>query len=274
MNSADDLMFARLARRISERSGLSLGSYKDKCLRRRIAVRMRACGVHSYEEYLGLLERTPAELERLVDVLTINVTKFFRNPEVWKRLGESVVPALLQQRPGRIRVWSAGCASGEEPYTLAMVFADAARRLGHDEWFERVTIDATDIDRVSLERTREARYAPASFSEAPPEMVATWCVREGDGGFRVADRVRQRLVVQRHDLMVEPAPEPPYELIVCRNVIIYFDRASQERLMQLFHDALAPRGFLLLGKVETIFGPARSRLEIVDARERLYQRAA
>jgi chemotaxis protein methyltransferase CheR len=271
VNPGDEASFDRLARYVSTSAGMALDRYKDKCLRRRIAVRMRACGVHTYDEFLERLRDAPGELQRLVDVLTINVTKFYRNPEVWQGVTRQVVPALFAGA-GPVRVWSAGCASGEEPYTLAMVFAEALQAMGHGAWLERLTIDATDIDRLSLERASEARYAAGAMSEAPPEIIARWCEQEADGQFRVRSQLRDRVRIFKQDLLREPAPHPPYDLVTCRNVIIYFDRSGQERLMQTFHDALRPGGFLLLGKVETIFGPARTRLELLDARERLYRK--
>ena len=263
-----------LTRRISETAGLALDAYKSKCLRRRIAVRMRAVGVHTYADYLDVLDRAPGELDRLLDALTINVTKFFRNRETWDRVADAIAPELLIRREGRARIWSAGCASGEESYTLAMIFAEGAERLGHGSWVERFTIDATDIDRLSLERARAARYPSAIFSETPPELVARYCRADGADAFVVVDRLRERVSVRRHDLIQDPAPRAPYDLIVCRNVIIYFDRPTQEQLLLTFHDALAPSGFLVLGKVETIFGPARTQLDLIEPRERIYRRPA
>jgi chemotaxis protein methyltransferase CheR len=271
VNPGDEASFDRLARYVSSSAGMALDRYKDKCLRRRIAVRMRACGVHTYDEFLARLRDAPGELQRLVDVLTINVTKFYRNTEVWQGVTNHVVPPLFAAA-GPVRVWSAGCASGEEPYTLAMVFAEALQALGHLAWLDRVTIDATDIDRLSLERAGEGRYADSAMSEAPPEVIARWCDVEADGQYRVRERLRERVRIIRQDLLRDPAPNPPYDLVTCRNVIIYFDRPGQERLMQTFYDALRPGGFLLLGKVETIFGPVRTRLELLDARERLYRK--
>lgn len=268
----DEATFSALTQRISETSGLALSAYKHKCLKRRIAVRMRACGVHTYTDYLALLNQSSSELDRLLDALTINVTKFFRNRETWDQVAAIVVPDLLAGHRPRLRIWSAGCASGEEPYTLAMIFADLAEQRGDATALERLTIDATDIDRLSLERAREGRYPETAFSETPPEALRKHCARESDDTYRVATQLRRRVEVQRHDLTVDPAPHPPYDLIVCRNVIIYFDRPTQERLMELFREALVPGGYLVLGKVETIFGPARGRLELVEARERIYRR--
>lgn len=272
MNIPDDVGFDRLTRRISEVAGLATEAYKPRCLRRRIAVRMRAHNVTSYEEYLAILDRTPDELQKLSDALTINVTKFFRNPELWQLLRGEVLPVLWNSGGKPVRVWSAGCASGEEPYTLAMLFADTAMTAGHPEWMKRLVIDATDIDRLCLERARLGAYSPAVFSESPPEFVARYTEPAADGGRMVTDDIRRAVQVNRLDLTRDKPRNPPYDLIVCRNVLIYFDRAMQERLFALFADGLRPGGFLVLGKVETILGPTRDRLEMVDARERVYRR--
>ena len=270
--SRDDASFAALTRKISETAGLTLDAYKSKCMRRRIAVRMRAVGAHTYEDYLSVLDRAPDELDRLLDALTINVTKFYRNRETWDRVSEVIAPALLARREGRVRIWSAGCASGEESYTLAMLFAEAAQRAGQQGWVERFVIDATDIDRLSLERARTGRYPAVAFSETPATIVGRYCRTAGPETYLVEERVRERVLVRRHDLTRDPAPRPPYDLIVCRNVIIYFDRPTQERLLLLFHDALEAGGFLVLGKVETIFGPARTKFDLVEPRDRIYRR--
>jgi chemotaxis methyl-accepting protein methylase len=223
-------------------------------LKRRIAVRMRARGVHTYEDYSALLDRDAHEYQELLDALTINVTKFFRNVETWNAL-RPYLEQLAAARP-QLRIWSAGCASGEEPYTIAVLMAEA-RAAGF--------IDATDVDRLSLERTRQAKYPDAAFTEMPASLRRRY-FRDG----QPVPEVRELVRVGAHDLMREPPPHAPYHLIVCRNVVIYFERQAQERLFQVFVHALAPGGVLLLGKVETLFGPARDRLTLADPRERIY----
>jgi chemotaxis protein methyltransferase CheR len=269
-----DPAFDALARRIAGRAGLDVGAYKDRCLRRRIAVRMRACGAHTYGEYLAELDKRPDELDRLLDALTINVTKFYRNPEAWDWLQRHVLVDLIRSKQGRLTAWSAGCASGEEPYTIAMVLAEACEQAGHPAWLERVRIDATDIDRESLERARAARYHERVFSEAPMNIVARYCTRVSPEEFEVQQRLRAVVHVGRLDLLRNTPPLAAYDLILCRNVIIYFDRPTQERLMEAFRLALAPGGYLVLGKVETIFGSTREQLQLVEPRERIYRRPA
>lgn len=273
MTAPDDRAFDALTRQISRKAGVALGAYKDKCIRRRIAVRMRACGVHSYADYQSLLDRSPQECERLRDALTINVTRFYRNADTWNLLRRDVIPAIVAGTEGEIHAWSAGCSSGEESYTLAMAFADHLEQAARSHRLAQLTIDATDIDRSSLERARAARYPIESLSEMPAVLTREYFQPAGRER-EVVPRVRSRVMVRAHDLNAEPVPRQNYALILCRNVVIYFDRLTQERLFDAFAGALMPGGYLVLGKVETIFGPARDRLVLLDPRERVYRRPA
>lgn len=266
----DDPAFLALARELSAHTGVALDSYKPKCLRRRIMVRMRAVGVHTYDEYRALLARSPEELSRLNDAITINVTRFYRNPEAWASVAEKVIaPLVAGDAP--VRVWSAGCAGGEEAYTVAMLWAEACGQ--RSRRIPGLSVDATDIDRVSLARARSARYPPDAFVETPAPLVERWTAPDGDARV-VVDELRRLVQVSKLDLTQSAYPTGIYEIVCCRNVVIYFDRALQERLFMGFHDALRPGGFLVLGKVETLVGPARERLRLVDVRERVYQRPA
>jgi chemotaxis methyl-accepting protein methylase len=220
-----------------------------------------------------VLDQRPDELDRLLDALTINVTKFFRNPETWSWLEQHLLPNLLASREGVLRAWSAGCASGEEAYTLAILVADVLKRMGHVAWVPRTRIDATDIDRESLERAAAGRYDLRAFSECDPSVPQRFCRAQNDGTVEILPELRSLVTVRRLDLTGEAPPAEAYDLICCRNVVIYFDRATQERLMHLFADALAPGGILVLGKVETILGPARTRFDLVEPRERIYRKA-
>ena len=280
--SPEERAFRELTDQITRARGICCGAYKDRCLKRRIAVRMRARGVHSFADYRRVLERDAHEYDLLLDALTINVTKFFRNPETWAAL----LPHLAerwQARQGALAAWSAGCASGEEPYTVAIALAETARLTRTPEWLPRARVIATDIDRVSLERARAARYPASAFTEMPPDLARRWLEPPGADGSRApVAAVRERVVVRRHDLTRERPPRPAeasprgggFDHVVCRNVVIYFDRATQERLFREFAGALAPGGILLLGKVETLLGPARELLQLENARERLYRRLA
>jgi chemotaxis methyl-accepting protein methylase len=268
----DEQAFRALLEKISRDRGLCCGGYKDKCLRRRIAVRMRARGAHTFRDYSALLDGDQHEYDALLDALTINVTKFWRNADTWKALAAPYLAERWAARQGRLNVWSAGCASGEEPYTIAVVLAEAARSARQPEWLARAHIDATDIDRESLERTRAAQYPATAFDEMPPTLKTRYFTTAPP--HEPLPAIRGLVSVIKHDMLREKAPHAPYDLVVCRNVVIYFDRPTQEKLFALFADALVPDGILLLGKVETLFGPARDRLKLEDPRERIYRRIA
>lgn len=268
MRLAGDPGFAAVQRELEGVGLPALEMYKEKCLARRLAVRMRACGVHTLDDYARVLAQAPEEVERLLATLTINVTQFFRNPESWDALARTLKP-LVASRRSSVRAWSAGCASGEEPYTLSMLLSEL---LAGTPPPPALSIDATDIDHECLARASAARYARTAFGAPLPTRALPWLRLGEDGMAEVRPEVRERVRFLRHDLGQDPPPSPPYDLIICRNVLIYFDRAVQERLYRQFVDALVPGGLLLLGKVETLFGPTRDRLEMVDLRERLYRR--
>jgi len=249
--------------------GLACDGYKPNCLRRRLAVRMRARGVHTYPEYARVLQADADEYDRLLDALTINVTKLFRNREAWDSLATRFLPDLWRERDGGLRCWSAGCATGEEPYTLAILLLEHARR--ERTTAARCVVDATDLDPTVLERARAGRFRAAAFEESPLDLVDRYF---GAGDERtVAAPVRQLVQFTQHDMLRQAPPTPPYDVIVCRNVVIYFGRPTQEQLYHTFADALRPGGILMLGKVETLVGgDVRARFRLEDTRERIYRR--
>jgi chemotaxis methyl-accepting protein methylase len=269
-----DPEFALLTGKIARDRSFGCESYKEKCLRRRIAVRMRARGVHTYGDYARILDADAAEYERLLDALTINVTKLFRNWETYDTIARRVLPDLWERTEGRIRIWSAGCSSGEEAYSLAILVHRHAAARGELSRLSRVTVLGTDIDRASLAAADRAAYAETAFADTPTELRAAYFSHEPP--HTVLDEVRRMVRFERRDLLLDPAPPMSGEgihLIACRNVIIYFDRNTQEALFERFHAALAPGGVLVLGKVETLLGQARSSFATVETRERIFRRS-
>lgn len=262
--------FFALTRKISLDRGFGCASYKDRCLRRRIAVRMRARGVHTYEAYVRVLDEDAAEYDRLLDALTINVTKLFRNWDVYASIAANVVPALFDSERSRIRVWSAGCSSGDEPFSLAILFHRHAATTGTLPQLGRIEIVGTDIDRKCLEAAERGEFEEGDFSDTPDELRRRYFSRVRP--FTLARSVRDLVRFESRDLIRETPPPGRHDLIVCRNVLIYFDRETQERLFELFYESLAPHGYLVLGKVETLLGRSRSRFAPVDARERIFRR--
>ena len=266
----DDEELERLKRKIERDRGFNCQFYKDKCLRRRIAVRMRARGQRTFADYGALLDREPAEYDLLLDTLTINVTKFFRNIETWQAVEQSIAPSLFAAR-GPIRVWSAGSASGEEAYTASILLREWAERNGKAAELSRLQITGTDIDRRSLETAERAVFPELSLTETPEAVKQRWFSPAPP--FVLDAEAKRNVRFVRQDL-ISGEPQTEQSLIFCRNVVIYFDREIQERLFKRFYDSLVPGGFLVLGKVETLIGVARTLFRSVNNRERIFQRPA
>jgi chemotaxis methyl-accepting protein methylase len=262
--------FARLLDKVTADRAFRCGSYKERCLRRRIAVRMRAKGVHTFDDYARVLDADAHEYDKLLDALTINVTKLFRNWDAWASLDENVVPRLWRESGGAVRVWSAGTSSGEETYSLAALLHRHAESLGEVDRLSRALVLGTDVDRAVLAAAARGTFAEPAFADTPPALRARYF--DGPAPASASPELRALVAFEQHDLLLDPPPSGPWQLIVCRNVLIYFDRDTQEALFERFHDALAPGGVLFLGKVETLLGPARQRFTAVDQRERIYRR--
>src|SRR5688572_27383091 len=267
LSESDARELAALKEQIKRRVRFHCDGYKEKCLRRRIAVRMRARGVHSYSDYGQLLEHDETEYERLLDTLTINVSKFFRNPDVWQVVKDRVLPQILTFPDPVLNIWSAGMASGEEPYTISMLVREYAAT--HDISPDRFRITGTDIDRESMAFAQRAEYTDFAMGDIDPDVRERWF--DFDGVYRLKPEVRSNVHFATLDLIRDEYPTGQH-LIFCRNVIIYFEREVQQRLFHKFHDALVPGGFLVLGKVEALFGAASGLFETVANRQRVFRK--
>ena len=270
MSSSSELDpgFADLTAKITRDRGFGCANYKEKCLRRRIAVRMRARGVHTFADYAQLLDRDVHEYDRLLDALTINVTKLFRNWETWQLLQNSIIPELWSLPDRTLRIWSAGASSGREAYSLAVLFHQHAERVRGDP--SRVQILGSDVDRTILNAAELGEFEEGDFADTPSELRGRYFAPEAP--FTLRPDAKRLVRFEQRDLLRDEAPPGPFQLILCRNVLIYFDRASQERLFDEFFEVLAPGGYLVLGKVETLLGGARLRFTSVDPRERVFRK--
>jgi len=250
--------------------GIDLDLYKERFLLRRITIRQRACGASSLRAYLKLVSQNPVERGRLVRALTIHVSQFYRNPSTFRAIQAEVLPGLLARRHagGRpLRLWSVGCACGEEPYSLAILLLEhgTESRQTHPS-----TIYATDIDPVSLHQAREGRYPATSLATLPAPWRKRYFTREADR-YLIGPEARRLVVLKSHNIL-EPVPFGRLDLILCRNVLIYMTELLQGRVLQALVEALNPGGFLVLGKVEGLTGSARDLLEMVNVPERIYRK--
>lgn len=264
--ASPDPAFEALLEHIQDTRGVDFRGYKRTSLRRRITLRMEAVGVEEFAAYQAHLEADPREIANLLDTVLINVTSFFRDAEAWDALKTDVVPQLLARAEPDlpIRVWSVGCASGEEPYSIAMLFADA---MGVAEFCRRVKIYATDLDEEALKGARSAIYAPRDLESVPAPYLERYFERTGHH-YVVQRDLRKCVIFGRHNVVFD-APISRIDLLVCRNLLIYLESETQGIVLPRLHYALSDEGFLFLGKAETQL--ARSPLfRPIDAKQRLF----
>lgn len=251
-----------LCMKLKERSGIDLSAYRSRQMMRRLTSYLQRLQLPSFFALAKLIERDDAALEKLKDYLTINVTEFFRNPERYLDLERRVLPELLRRFPD-LSIWSAGCSTGPEPYSLAILLEELAPQSRH-------RILGTDIDQRALDEAAKGVYAADKLREVSPERRRFF--REtGDGRFEVAPELKRRVELRRHDLLADPYPQGMH-LILCRNVIIYFTEEAKERVWRGFAGALAPGGYLMIGSTESIFNAGEYGLSPVGPF--LYQKPA
>jgi two-component system, chemotaxis family, CheB/CheR fusion protein len=264
----EDPTFDELLTYLRRNRGFDFGGYKRPSLERRVRRRMQAVGITTFPEYVDYLEVHPDEFVHLFNTILINVTAFFRDPPVWECVQAEVVPKLAEAKPadGPIRVWSAGCASGEEAYTLAMVLAEV---LGEDAFLKRVKVYGTDIDNEALNQARQAVYQVKDLEEVHPDLVAKYFETVGDKRAFRKD-LRRNIIFGRHDLM-QDAPISRLDLLVCRNCLMYFNAEAQARILERFHFAVADGGYMVLGKAEMLLTHGNT-FNAVDLRRRVFQK--
>jgi two-component system CheB/CheR fusion protein len=234
---------------VKEARGFDFTGYKRSSIERRVAKRLETVGVDSYDGYIDYLELHSEEFVELFNTLLINVTGFFRDPATWEYLAVDVVPQLVASRPpdAPLRIWCAGAASGEEAYTVAMVFA---RVIGDEGFRERVKIYATDIDEDALDQARHAAYLPRQVEDIPRDALERFFERT-DQRYVFRKDLRRCVIFGRNDL-VQDAPISRIDLLVCRNTLMYFTAETQAQILRRFHFALDNDGVLLLGKSEML----------------------
>jgi chemotaxis methyl-accepting protein methylase len=239
--------------------GIDFGGYRRGTLLRRLAFRMARVGVRTADEYLRALRDQPDEAARLVEQLTVKVSRFYRTAPMFDALGR-----LLDDLPtagAPLRLWSAGCGHGEEAYTLAMLLADRPGEV----W-------GTDVDAAALAVARQGVYASQAVAELPQALARRWLLIDGAATVRVRDELRERVRFLHHDLTsAGVVPAVAYHVVCCRNVLIYLNPAVQQRLIDVLVRGLAPGGLLCLGEAEWIASPLPG-LTVVDRKLRIFRR--
>ncbi|MCC7367204.1 MAG: protein-glutamate O-methyltransferase CheR [Chloroflexi bacterium] len=240
----DDLGYAQFQKTVQRLIGVDLASYRQGQMRRRLDALVARVGVNGFAEYAKLLERDQSRLQEFRDYFTINVTEFFRDPDRFRYLESKVLPELLAGRTA-LKVWSAACSIGAEPYSVAILLKELAPTLSHK-------ITATDVDVTIVDRARRAnKYVQAELKNVAPARLEKAFTKMPDGTYTVKSDVRQLVDIKLHNLLTAP-PAQGYDLILCRNVVIYFTDEAKATLYDHLVGALRPGGVLFVGGTEMV----------------------
>lgn len=270
----------QLLQKVFEERGLDFRAYNKTMLRRRLARRLLALRTESYKEYARMLDTHPEEYKELFDTLIISVSHFFRNPLTFEFLYQVVLPEMIthkeQSRDTMIRVWSAGCAHGEEPYSVAILLAEL---LGERLKDYRVTIYATDIDTDALNKAKVGEYAEDSILEVKKGFLNKY-FHYKNGNYQIGDDIKALVDFSFHDLTSEKVVVPSqsvfanFDLVLCRNVLIYFNRELQKRVINNLKTVLNEKGYLVFGEAEILTDNAHSDIICRDGLCKVYQKTS
>lgn len=262
-----------LLEKVYRSGGYDFRDYKRGTVTRRLQRRLYATGTTTYEEYTRFLESHPEEYQSLAEDLTIKVSGFFRSRHTFQQVAGLVLPRLvahkIKQGERNLSLWSAACARGEEPYSIAILLADF---LGSQLAEFEISIHASDINRQALAEAEAGVYSPKELESLPPPTLANHFSRNGEG-YVVNSNIRQMVSFSHFDLVsTTPPPFTALDCVFCCNILIYLQRHLQEKVLSLVYDSLATPGYLVLGEVETPTDSLRSRLECVNTKAKIYKK--
>jgi chemotaxis protein methyltransferase CheR len=269
---SEDQSFALLKRRVLLDRGFDCEQYKVNYLKRRIAVRLRATGAKDYLEYMQILRRDPEEYTALLNELTVNVTQFFRDHDVYNRLRDVIIPEIIKAKTHigsrTMRIWSAGCASGEEPYSLVMLINEV---LGAESLKWNIRVLGSDYDDKSLKVARAGVYQNLELQDyVDPERYFLISEKEGGHEFRLREEITRQVRFEKKNLL-EHQPKRHFDLVLCRNVLIYFGREVQIKILELLAKSILWEGYLILGKSETVGPESAGLIKPLFPVERIYK---
>ncbi|GEN53916.1 CheR family methyltransferase [Halobacillus faecis] len=247
--------YIQFIEKVHRKTGIDLSQYKEAQMKRRLTSLREKRGHHDFKSYYDALEGDSWLLEELLDRMTINVSEFYRNRKRFEVLEHKVLPYLLQKKK-KLRIWSAACSTGEEPYTLAMILQPYIP-------LHQVEILATDLDVNALRKAEGALYHERSLKEVSPDILSKYFRKEGSS-YRVIDDIRKSVTFKKHNLLSDRY-EKDFDLIVCRNVMIYFTEDAKKTIYQNFNHSLVDGGIFFVGSTEQIFSPQRHGFEVYDA---------
>ncbi|MEF2244960.1 MULTISPECIES: CheR family methyltransferase [unclassified Paenibacillus] len=239
---------------IKRKTAIDLAQYKEVQMKRRLTTLRQKRGFSSFAEYSRALDHDPTLFDEFLDRMTINVSEFYRNPARWEVLEQRFLPELFKKQ-SRLKIWSAACSTGEEPYTLAMILSELGM-------LQNTELLATDLDMGVLKKAQEGVYVERSLRDVPANCKKQY-FKEQDGQFFVDERLKKAIRFKQQNLLHDRF-DTGFDLIVCRNVMIYFTEEAKQQLYAKFAEALKPGGLLFVGSTEQIFSPAQFSLETAD----------
>ena len=222
---------------------IDLNFYKEKQMRRRIDTLATKNGAKSYDEFVQMIKTDKDKFEQFVNFLTINVSEFYRNPDQWKLMDEQVIPKIIKEQKRPIKIWSAACSTGDEPYSLAMAFSKHIP-------LSDIKIMATDIDKQVIEHAKVGLYAEKSIAAVPDDLKKKYFTKIGNS-YQISDDIKKCVTFKEHNLLKDTYPKD-YDLILCRNVVIYFTDEAKNMIYKNFFDSLKTHGVLFIGSTEQI----------------------
>lgn len=228
---------------VFELTHIDLNCYKEKQMKRRIDTLIAKNGITGYAPYVELLRTNTQKFDEFVNYLTINVSEFYRNPEQWVYMDKQVIPQLLKSFGSKLKIWSAACSTGDEPYSLVMALS---RHLP----LNQISIYATDIDNQVLEKAKTGLYNAKSVAAVPEDLKKKYFTQIGPS-YQISDEIKSRVTFQKHNLLKDSYPKD-YHFIVCRNVLIYFTEEAKDDIFSKFYQSLAHKGILFIGSTEQI----------------------
>ncbi|MBQ2100372.1 MAG: protein-glutamate O-methyltransferase CheR [Lachnospiraceae bacterium] len=240
-------------REILKLTDIDLNCYKERQMKRRLDTLIRNKGLNGYDKFILAMKDQKDLFDEFLSYMTINVSEFYRNPEQWDFLDKKVVPYLIEKFGKRLKIWSAACSTGDEPYSLVMVLSKHMPLLN-------ISILATDLDKQCLEKAKVGLYTEKSIENVPEEFKRKYFTKVGSA-YKISDQIKSRVTFQKHDLLKDSYPVDCH-LVVCRNVLIYFTEETKEDLFRRFYKCLAPGGTFFIGSTE----------QIMDYKEIGYQR--
>lgn len=236
---------------------IDLNSYKESQMKRRIDNFIMKHRIKSYEEFFAVLKKDEDVYDRFITYLTINVSEFYRNPAQWHTLENDVIPELMRRFGRPLKIWSAACSTGDEPYSLAMVLAEFLP-------LNQFQIIATDLDNEVLSKAKKGLYTKNSIKGLPKKYQDKYLEIDNTGVVKVSDKLKSCITFRQHNLLKDPYPQGIH-MIVCRNVMIYFTDEAKDMIYHKFSDSLAKKGILFVGSTEQIIGPAEYGFDSMKA---------